>query len=153
MNAGGCCKMTGLVKYTGFTPSRFPVGHPNHPNAVPRFQPADEGEERNGVLWIRNFPRICPFCRVLCYTYAPQPWPTEPAGNWTPHGLEWGPFERGGHRETCGSGSCIQAAQKEHDAVTLSAYEDRRNAAALKLAEIENEKKMAEMKEAKKGRF
>lgn len=141
----------------GFDPSKYPIGDPRHPNAVPRFQPSDECVLVRDREWCRNFPRICPFCGVVFYSWAPYPWPVDQTGQWHPGGLEPAPQETTGHRNTCGTQACIEAAQDEHFAVCQSAREDRKNRAAAERAARENDEKMAaveaEKEKSKRSKF
>lgn len=97
----------------GFTPSKYPIGHPKHPNAVPRDEPAEETETVNGRLWRRNWPMLCHICRRVMYGYAPLELPADwpyPPGKADSTPLD---FVRG-HRITCGRSECVQASQDEH---------------------------------------
>lgn len=140
--------MNGLAKIAGFTPSRFPIGHPNHPNAVPRWANSDEGEIRNGIEWIRNFPRICPFCNRRFYSWAPWPWPEPVIGKWEPNQVQTWLESDTGHRETCGQTSCIIAAQDEHAAVCKIEY-IRRDAAAKERLSLKRAQAELDDREAK----
>lgn len=140
--------MNKLAKFSGFTPSRFPIGHPNHPNAVPRWEVADEGEIRNGVEWVRNFPRVCPFCNRCFYSWAPQPWPDPIPGKWEPNVPQTYLEADTGHRETCGQTGCIIAAQDEHSGVCKAEYL-RRESAARERASLKRAMDELDEREAK----
>lgn len=93
--------------------SKFQLGNPRHPNAVPRDEPAEEVEMVNGRPWKRNWPMPCSICGRIMYGYAPE---DLPAGWPYPPGMADSSrlTFAGGHRITCGRSECVQASQDEH---------------------------------------
>jgi hypothetical protein len=124
--------------------SRFDLDHPPkgmHPNAVPRESPSDETESHGDKKWVRNFPRICPFCGVQFYGWAPDPWPHSwpQMAQETVQSLRLGE----GHRNTCGHKDCHEAALVEYDTWESEEYKQiearRREMAALARIDQEQE--------------
>ena len=88
--------------------------------------------------WLRNFPRVCPFCGDTFLSWAPDPWPS----NWEPHTEDRTLSMEHGHRLTCGHPQCTEDAQNEHFDYCQQVREMARQKRSLERAAEENEAKM-----------